>query len=303
MDGEALRTFVAIHRAGGITPACDALHLSQPAVSRRLAVLERALAVPLFERTAGGMVLTVAGEVLLPYAESALATLEDAERAVRAVHTEAVGAVRMAVVGTLASTDLTVVLRGLAERHPGVQLLLRTATSQEVSDLVRRGDAVIGLRYGDDPDPALRSERLFDERMVVVAAPDHPMARRPCAAVRALGAERWLAFPDAPGRPEAANRYVRQTLEAAGVAEDQILRVDSLTAQKRLVEAGFGIALLPVSAIREEQAAGSLSVLDVAGLDVAVPVHVVTRSRGYLGAAARTLLDGLRGTGAQAAAS
>jgi len=88
--------------------------------------------------------------------------------------------------------------------------------------------------------------------------------------------------------------YGRRALEDAGITGDRILRIDSLTAQKRLIEAGFGIALVPDSSIREELAAGSLVVLDVAGLDLTLEVAVLTRRDGYLGAATRTLLAELR---------
>jgi DNA-binding transcriptional LysR family regulator len=294
MDLDALRTFVAVHRSGAITRAAAELFRSQPAVSRRVALLERELGVALFERVPGGVVLSAAGRALLPFAEAAMATLEDAEAAVRAVRSVASGPVTAALVGTLASTDLTPALRRFARSHPDVELTLRTATSREVSELVRRADVTLGLRYGDDPTPELRCETLFSERMVVAAAPDHRRAGVRCDGLVALADERWIAFPDLPGRPETAAAYVRRALDAAGVDADGVLRIDSLTAQKRMVEAGFGIALMPDSAIRDERAAGTLTVLDVAGLDVAVPVTVVTRRAGYLSAAATTLLDELR---------
>lgn len=293
MDGAALLTFAVIHRAGGVSAAATELHLSQPAVSRRLAGLEKQLGGPLFDRTPTGMVLTAAGEVLLPFAETAVANLRDAQAAVHAVHAAAAGPVRMALVGTLAGSALTPALRRFTRSHPGVQLHLRTATSHEVSDLVRRAEATIGLRYGTDPDTELHCEELFAERMVIVAANDHRLAHGRHDLTE-LGPQQWLAFPDVPGRPEAAARYVRRTLDAAGVADDRVLRVDSLTAQKRLVEAGFGIALIPQGAIAEEQATGSLAVVDVDGLDVAVPVTLLTRTRGYLSAAAQTLRAELR---------
>ncbi|MBO0702678.1 MAG: substrate-binding domain-containing protein, partial [Candidatus Dormibacteraeota bacterium] len=140
----------------------------------------------------------------------------------------------------------------------------------------------------------LVGETLFAERQVVVAAPDHRFAGRRCDGLRALSAERWITFPEVAGRSEAAARHVRRVLESAGVSDSQVLRIDSLTAQKRMVEAGFGIALMQESAIQEELAAGSLIVLDVTGLDVAVPVVLVTRRDGYLGAAARALREELR---------
>jgi DNA-binding transcriptional LysR family regulator len=62
---------------------------------------------------------------------------------------------------TLAGTSLTSVLREFARRHPGVDLTLRTATSREVSDLVRRAEVNLGLRYSEDPAPDLRCEPLY----------------------------------------------------------------------------------------------------------------------------------------------
>ena len=294
MDVEALRTFIAIHRTGGVTRAAASLFRSQPAVSRRIALLERDLGVPLFERVPGGVRLSGAGQALLPFAEAALAALHDAEAAVRAVRSEIGGPVEIALVGTLASTSLTSVLRRVAEQHPKVDVVLRTATSREVSDLVRRADVTLGLRYSEDPTPELQCETLFSERLVVVAGPDHRLAGVRCDTLKVLAGERWIAFPYLPGRPEASSAYVRRALDAAGVAEDRILPVDSLTAQKRLVEAGFGIALLPDSGVQEELAAGSLAVLEVGDLDVRVPVTVVTRRSGYLGAAAQAVLEELR---------
>jgi len=302
MDAEALRTFLEIHRAGGITRATEALHRSQPAVSRRLALLEQELGVGLFERIRGGVVLTDAGKALLPFAEAGLAVLADAEAAVRAVGSRDAGAVSLALVGTLASSGLTSVLRRFARRHPRVELSLRTATSREVSDLVRRAEVTLGLRYSRDPAPELRCETLFSERMVVVAASDHPLVGASRVPPRRLAEQTWIAFPQAPGRPEASAGYVQRALDAVGVPEGRILRVDSLTAQKRLVEAGFGIALLPENSIREERTSRSLAVLDVRGLEVAVPVVLVTRRNGFLGAAARTLVGELRKAAAEVSA-
>ncbi|QYN39374.1 LysR family transcriptional regulator [Pseudonocardia sp. DSM 110487] len=290
MDIEALRTFIAIHRSGTVTGAAAAVFRSQPAVSRRLALLEKELDVPLFERVPGGVVLSEAGRALLPFAEAVLASVRDAEAAVRAVRSQDSGPVTVALVGTLASTNLTSVLRRFAQRYPAVELTLRTATSKEVSDLVRRADVTVGLRYSADPAPELECETLYSERLVIAAPPERAGTR--IATLSALAGERWLAFPERPG--DASSGSVRRVMDAAGVPESQILRIDSLTAQKRLVEAGFGIALVPDSSIQEELAAGSLVALEVGDLDVGLPVTLVTRRGGYLSAATRTLLAELR---------
>jgi len=73
MDSDALNTFLVVHRRGGISNAAKALHRSQPAISRRIALLEQELGVPLFERVAGKTRLSDAGRVMVPYAERAVA--------------------------------------------------------------------------------------------------------------------------------------------------------------------------------------------------------------------------------------
>ncbi|HEY7206523.1 MAG TPA: LysR family transcriptional regulator [Methylomirabilota bacterium] len=291
MEIDQVETFVAIVRRGGFTRAAVALHLSQPAVSRRLDLLEREIGRALFDRTRGGARLTEAGRALLPHAEALLASMRDGMEAVRALEHTDRGSVTVALVGTLASTALTARLQRFRRAHPDVRLALRTALSREVSALVRRGDAVLGLRYFPDPDPDLVSVRLYEEPLVTVCAPTHRLAsaRRPTAAL--LAGETWVAFPQRPGSSgESYAQLLAQRLAALGLGEAEIVPIDSLTAQKRLVEAGFGLGLMPASAVEEELRLGTLRALEIAAMRAAVPVVLVHRRRAYLSGAARALM-------------
>lgn len=291
MDSVALETFVAVHRAGGFSQAAEVLGRSQPAISRRIALLEDELGAPLFERAVGGVVLSQAGRELMPHALRALAALKDAGAAVRALQTSPAGPLRLAVVGTLAGADLTKVLKRFVKAHPAVKLSLSTATSAEVSTIVRRGDATIGLRYHDDPSPDLALRRLRAERLVVVCARGHRFAGKRVRDLGVLRGEHWFAFPSADAWRDASAVNIFAQFLTRGIAEIDWTPVDSLTAQKRLIEAGFGIALLPERGIREEVAAKTLAIIRVGGLSAANPVVAITRKDGYLSAAARTLLD------------
>ncbi|MFC3079145.1 LysR family transcriptional regulator [Phenylobacterium terrae] len=290
MDAEALTTFLAVHRAGGFSRAAERLHRSQPAISRRIALLEAELGAPLFDRGAAGISLSQAGRVLLPYAERALAALEDARAAVRALASEQAGPVQMAVVGTLASTALSRVLQAFAQTHPDVDFRLRTATSAEVSELVRIGEADLGLRYHADASSDLAYQVIGREPLVVACTPAHPLAGARVPGLADLKAERWLAFPDVPTRREFAAAHIFALFLARGLSDVAWTAVDSLTAQKRLAEAGFGLALVPASSIAEELAAGALATIAVADLEAAQDVVAVTRRDGFLSAAARRLL-------------
>ena len=252
VDSDALNTFLTVHRRGGVSNAARALHRSQPAISRRIALLEQELGVPLFERAAGRTRLSDAGRVMVPYAERAVAAAQDAENAVRALTRQNAGPVSLAVVGTLAGGRLSEILKRFACEYQDADLTLRTATSAEVSDLIRRGEATVGLRYDVDRLHDLDHERLATEQLQVVCAPDHPLAE--------------IAWT----------------------------RVDSLTAQKRLIEAGLGIALLSQSHAADELRSGSIAAIRVGNLAASQDIVAVTRRGGFLSAASQRLLEIVR---------
>jgi DNA-binding transcriptional LysR family regulator len=288
---DQVETFVAVVRGGGFTKAASLLHLSQPAVSRRLDLLERELGAPLFERIRTGVILTEAGRTFLPHAEALLASMRDGLDSVRALHQVDRGTITLALVGTLASTTLTGCLQRFRDARPRVELRLRNALSQEVSVLVRRGDATLGLRYGGDPHPEMVSVTVYDEPMMVVCSPRHRLARRRSVAPSALDAERWVAFP--PRNDAFYEPYpwsLQNRLAGWALSPAEIIPIDSLTAQKRMVEAGFGLALLPESSVDEELRTGTLREMRVAGKRVTIPVVLIHRRRAYLSGAARALM-------------
>src|SRR5579859_3795923 len=104
MQLDQVAAFLAIVRHGGFTSAAAHLHLSQPAISRRVQLLERELRAPLFERIGNSVVLSDAGQAFEPHAAALVATMRDAVEAVEAVRGTSQGRVTLALVGTLAST-------------------------------------------------------------------------------------------------------------------------------------------------------------------------------------------------------
>ena len=297
MDSQALLTFVAIHRAGGVSAAALELSRTQPAISRRLALLEDEVGAPLFERVAGGVVLSAAGRALLPHAERVLSAVRDAESAMQALRAEGGGPVSLAAVGTLAGANLSAVLRIFAAEQPKAELSIRTATSAEISDIVRRGEATIGLRYLLGPAADLECDLIGVETLRVVCRADHKLAGKAIASLAMLRDETWFAFPNAFAHRETYADNVFAQFQAHGVGAIKWQPVDSQSAQKRLIEAGFGLALLPDSAIHEELRARTLAAIDVADLRVGNPVYAVTRKGGYLSPASARLLALLRQLG------
>lgn len=292
MEIAGVDAFLAVVRLGGFTRAADALHLSQPALSRRIGLLEHELGQALFERGRKGARLTDAGSAFLPHAQAALASLRDGAAAVEALTKGENGRFTLAIVGTLASTDLTAHLRRFRDDHPRLQVLLRTGNSAEVSGLVRRGEAAFGLRYFPDPGPDLVSRVLYREQLIVIADAGHPLGNTRRIAPTRLRQESWVAFPARRGAAiDPFGLIVARTLAAAGLDGAQLVVIDSLTAQKRLVESGFGLAMVPESSVREELALETLQRLHVPALQATIEVALIHRKSVAFTPASRHLVD------------
>jgi len=289
MNLHDLETFVSIARLGGVTRAAGQLHRSQPAITRRIKLLEGELRAPLLERGRSGAVLTEAGRAFLPYAEAVLASLKDGAQAVQALQGGDHGAVSIAIVGTLAGTTIVRQLQRFSDRHTNARLELRTANSFEVSDMVRRGEVSLGVRYFGDPSPELVSRQISEERIVVVCSAQHQWGGKRLRQPEKLRGDQWFSLPMTRHRDSFAHLVARQ-LASAGLDDVSVMAIDSMTAQKRLIEAGIGIALLPESAIYEEVRLGTLRTIDISHLPTTVPIHVLYRKNGYLTGASRTLL-------------
>jgi DNA-binding transcriptional LysR family regulator len=260
--------------------------------------------VQLFERIGTRVVLSEAGRTFLPHAEAMAASMRDGLDAVAALRGGRLGSVALAVVGTLASSTLTEQLRRFRDANPGIDLRLQTALSAEVSALVRRGEASLGLRYEADRRPDLVCRTIHQEQLVAVCAADHAFARREHVEPNALASERWLTFPSRSGAPrEPYVSALSQLLSAADLSAAEVLQIDSLTAQKRMVEAGFGLALLPASSVKEELRAGTLCVVRVDVLRATIPIVLVQRRAGFQSGGALALAATLSSWGGQSPSS
>lgn len=291
MELHGIETFVTIARVGGFTRAAEVLHLSQPAVSRRVDLLEREFGAPLFERPSNGIRPTDAGVEFLPYAQRVLAAIEDGRAAVAGLAEERATIV-LALVGTLASTRLTALLQAFRADHPLVQLLLRTGRSDDVSTLVLQGDAQLGLRYFADPNKDMCSVLVTHEPLVAICSatsrffPDVP------SEPHALTGVPWVTYPlNAGSSGEPMARILERQLVIHQLDASERIIIDSLTAQKRLIEADFGIGFVPLSGIEEELRLETVRILPLDTLNTTVPVMAIYRRQAYLGGSTTRLLS------------
>lgn len=294
MELTEIAGFAAVVAEGSFTRAAASLHVSQPAISRRIELLERELGEQLFDRVPAGARLTDAGRAFLPHARRILAEVRDGTDAVQEVMSEGHGSVNLAMVGTLASTPFPRQLQAFRSAHPLIRLGLLTARSDEVSRFVQSGEAHVGLRYFDDPRPGIESRLVREESLVVVCAGKSTQPYTKSVDANALAGIPWISYPTGSGSSgEPFARVLERRLVTCGLDTSETIIIDSLTAQKRLIEADFGLGLLPLSGIEEELRLGTLRQLSVPELEVTIPIMLIHRGPSNLSRASLSLVEAL----------
>ena len=218
-----LRLLVAIDEAGRLARVAKLLHVTQPALSKTLAEIERSIGEPLFERTPQGLVANRAGAALVRAARNALAELE---RASAELLGDRHAGARTLLGGAMPTSPLAFLGRAIARlgrRMPEVNVrVVEAQTSQLLSQLVAgRLHLVAGARVrGANPD-GVQVIDLFEDPLQLVAAPGHPLTRRRSPTWDECIAHPWVLPP--PGNPTRA-------------AFDRALRAQRLAPPARIVE-------------------------------------------------------------------
>jgi DNA-binding transcriptional LysR family regulator len=269
-----LTAFVEVARTRSVSRAADALFLTQPALTARLQKLEEDLGARLFVRTPRGMRLTEAGDAFLPYAARVLDTLADGRRLVNAFERGGAGKLAIGAAPAVSTYVLPGVLKTFAVGHPRVAISVKTGHSEEVLDLVLREQVDIGLvRALRHPDIA--STPLFEDRLVLVVEPAHRFARDERIQLGEISDEQLILFDSTSSYHEVTSALFRR----AGVVPAGLMELDNIDAAKKMVQEGFGVALLPQTAVAGELEAGLLREVEVADAEAPRRQIVAIRRR------------------------
>lgn len=243
-----LRYFVEIAESGSFSAAAERLYIAQSALSRQIKELELQLETPLFERTARQPRLTAAGLAFLDRARCLLADLDKAERLAREVGQGLRGSLRLNHSSTVPLTgQLLRRLGGYLEDNPGVSLEIAQQSSEAQLEDIAEGRLEIGLLRL----PVLRQHEgvelhaLFDEPLLLAVAAGHPLATASSVRLGQLREERFISIPH---RQRGGLSYLSASLcMNAGFFPQAAQVVSRKTTQLQLIQAGFGVALLPAS--------------------------------------------------------
>lgn len=243
MDGlslVALRTLREVVRHGSFSAAAESLGYTQSAVSRQVALSERAAGRALFERRARGVELTPAGEIVLRHARIALAELEAVRLDLEDLDRRRRRQVRLGAFSTAMAVLVPNALAALRTREPGLDVVLREGTSERLIDRVVSGRLDIAVVTASaSPPSGVAVERLLDDPLLVALPRDHRLAGRSTVSADELRDEPWIAGSSDPGST------LLGPWTHASWQPQVAFEVRDWTAKIGLVASGLGITLVP----------------------------------------------------------
>lgn len=279
MDLASLNTFIAIAEHGSFSRAGEQLHITQPAVSKRLAALEEQLGAQLFDRLGREVRLTQAGETLLPRAYRIVNELEDSKRALSNLNNLVSGKLSLATSHHIGLRRLPPILREYTHKFPQVELDIRFLDSEVAYNDVLHGRCELALiTLSPQRREHLKSVKIWHDELVFVVAPGHPLSLRDQVSLQDLC--NWQAV--FPGSNTFTSGIALRLFEQQGLTPDISMHTNYMETIKMMVSIGLAWSVLPRSMLDPE-----VCVLEVSN-------SYLSRDLGYILNQERTLSNAAR---------
>jgi DNA-binding transcriptional LysR family regulator len=267
-----LRIFEAVARHGSISRAAAELHLTQPAVSMQVKQLEDQIGLPLVEQIGKRMCLTEAGAELRNHASKISSQVGELNASMDQFRDMSRGVLRLAVVST-ANYFLPPLIARFSERHPGVRVSLQVVNREAVLAVLADNRADLAITGQPPSDADVVAQYFMDNPLVVIAAPGHVLAGKPCIELKLMSDQVLVLREPGSGTRAAVERYFAEHK----IAYRPGCELSTNEAVKQAVQAGLGLGIVPAQTIELEVEARRLVVLPVVGFPVVRQWYVLHR--------------------------
>jgi LysR family carnitine catabolism transcriptional activator len=245
-----IEAFLAVARCGNFTRAAADLHVSQPALTVQIQQFESALGVRLFDRNNRNVALTQIGRALVAPFERVLLDIQSIVDSAHDAASHRGGVVTVACLPSIAAGLLPPAIARLREQHQGITVRVRDGVAARVVELLKSGEADVGISSCGQVDRELTEQPLFSDRLVAFVRDDHRLAHRRSVSLRVLSAYPLIVT----GRDSSVRELLDRTLEQARLPVRISQEASYMTTALGMVTAGLGVAILPEAAMHSAPA-------------------------------------------------
>jgi len=267
-----LKVFDAVALHTSYSRAAEYLHLSQPAVSMQIKQLEEAVGLPLFDQIGKKIYMTEAGHELQRYSSHILQQLTEAESVFSDMKGLRQGKL-MITVATTASYFMPQLLGEFNRRFPGITISLDVANREVLLQRLARNETDVAIMGRPPAGLGLEAVSFMENPLVVIAPPQHPLAREQAIPLSRLQQETFLVREQGSGTRIAMERFFSEQ----GIRLSKGSEMSTNEAIKQAVQAGMGLGILSLNTVTLELETHRLTVLDAEGFPILRHWYVVHR--------------------------
>ena len=265
-----MRVFAAVAQYRSFTRAARELHLTQPAISQQIKLLETEIGLPLLEHVGRQIHLTAAGDELLRYASQVNDLLRDAGESLAAMRGLRRGVLKLGAVST-AKYFAPSLLSAFAPAYPEVTIRFTVGNREEIIQQLASNEIDLVIMGRPPRELITVAEPFAKHPLVIIASPRHPLANKRRIPLQRLGSEKFIIREEGSGTRASMEHVFRER----GVPIHAAMEVSSNETIKQAVMAGMGISFISIHTVGLELAAGKLVILNVAGLPLIRDWYVI----------------------------
>jgi DNA-binding transcriptional LysR family regulator len=287
MEVRQLKIFRTLAEELNFTRTAEKVHTVQSNVTAQIKSLEEELGMPLFDRLGRRVALTDAGRRFQPFAEQALAAMEQGQRAIQA-GAEPSGPLRVGAPETVLTYRLPPVVRVFRKRFPHVELVFRPYSDASRVFKLESGKFDMAIQMSDTPPGAtIESITLRTERVFLLADPEHPLASRPVVKPADLAGESLLLTESGCGYRLKLDRV----LAMQNIRPGNVTEFSTVEAIKQCVMAGMGLAILPAIVVARELRPNQMKALRWAGPSLDIASHILWHKDKWISPAMQAFVE------------
>jgi len=257
MQSRALRHFLAVAEHHNVTSAAEALHISQPALTKSIKQLESIIGVPLFERHQKGVILTLEGEVLARRARLMEVEYQHALAEISAMKHGIAGTLRIAAGPLWLQTILPPVIAKFHHQFPGVKIKIELGVINTIVSDLLEGDIDLACCTLDfPPHPEITTESLLTIKHTVIASASHPLAQKEIVTAKDLAQYSWVVLT----RDNIGDRRIGSYFTANGLKPPVMGIETHAIAMLKIVQAGNFLAHIPERMLPDAEKFGLVAI-------------------------------------------
>jgi LysR family transcriptional regulator, transcriptional activator of the cysJI operon len=287
MQIETLKVFCDLVESRSFSRAAVRNFITQSAVSQQVKNLETRFETQLLRRDGKSVSPTPAGRIFYERSRTILDSFEHMQLEMKALGQDMGGSVRVATIYSVGLHELSVVVKTFLRIYPKVNLHVEYSSGSRVYEDCLRGALDLGIVTYPEPRKGLRIVNLPADKLILICAPDHPLAKKHHVDIRKLNGMNYVAFE----KGMASRRALDRIFQEHGIQVNVVMEFDNIETIKRSVEIGAGVSIVPVMSIQKEVQSGALVQILFTDKTFYRQLGIIVRSKQPLTPAAKKFIE------------